>query len=120
MIHNLKDSPYNFRSGIGTFNRRFVLRFIDVNSGSRVSGDNLESNVTAFISEKNLVIEASDNINAVDIYDISGKLISSDIPNEMNRNYSSNFYYAEGVYLVKIKLENGFIATKKLIQNKNR
>ena len=118
VIHNLKDSPYNFRSGIGTFNRRFVLRFIDVNSGSRVSGDNLESNVTAFISEKNLVIEASHHINAVDIYDISGKLISNVILTEQSRNYSTNFYYAEGVYLVKIKLENGFVATKKLIQNK--
>ena len=118
VIHNLKDSPYNFRSGIGTFNRRFVLRFIDINSGSRVSGDNLESNVTAFISEKNLFIEASHHINAVDIYDISGKLISNVILTEQSSNYSANFYYAEGVYLVKIKLENGFVATKKLIQNK--
>ncbi len=120
VIHNLKESPYNFRSGIGTFNRRFVLRFTDINSGSRVATDNLESNVTAFVSEKNLVIEASHNIVAIDIYDISGKLISNVILNEKNHNYTTNFYYAEGVYLVKIKLENGLIATKKLIQNKNR
>jgi hypothetical protein len=74
--------------------------------------------VTAFISEKNLFIEASHHINAVDIYDISGKLISNVILTEQSSNYSANFYYAEGVYLVKIKLENGFVATKKLIQNK--
>jgi hypothetical protein len=120
VIHNLKKSPYNFRSGIGTFDRRFVLRFTDTDSGSRFSNDTLESNVTAFVSEKNLVIEASHNISAIDIYDISGKSISNVILTEKNRSYSTNFYYADGVYLVKIKLENGFIATKKLIQNKNR
>lgn len=120
VIHNLKESPYNFRSGIGTFNRRFTLRFTDISSGARFSADNDESNVTAFVSEKNLVIEASHNITAVDIYDISGKLISNVVLFEKNRNYSTNFYYAEGVYLVKIKLENGFVATKKLIQNKTR
>jgi hypothetical protein len=117
VIHNLKESPYNFRSGIGTFDRRFVLRFTDIISGSRVSTDNLESNVTAFVSEKNLVIEASHNITALSIYDISGKLLSSREIEELIRTYSSNFNYAEGVYFVKVKLENGFVETKKLINN---
>ena len=120
VLHNLKESPYNFRSGIGTFNRRFVLRYIDSNSVARFSADNDESNVTAFVNEENLAIDASHNISAIDIYDISGKSISNVILTQKNRNYTSNFYYAEGVYFVKIKLENGFVATKKLIQNKNR
>jgi hypothetical protein len=119
VLHNLKESPYNFRSGIGTFNRRFVLRYIDSNSVARFSADNDESNVTAFVNEENLTIDASHNISAIDIYDISGKSISNVILTQKNRNYTSNFYYAEGVYFVKIKLENGFVATKKLIQNKN-
>ena len=120
LIHNLKESPYNFRSGIGTYERRFVLRFTDINAGARVSSNNLESNVTAFIEGKNLLIEASQNIDSLDIYDISGKLISHVILNEKNRSYRDNFYYAEGVYFLKVKLENGFVATKKLIQNKNQ
>ena len=119
VIHNLKESPYNFRSGIGTYNRRFVLRFTDSNGETRVSSDTLEPNVNAIIEQRNLVIEASQNITTVDIYDVSGKLIGSDRLVEMSRNYSSNFLYAEGVYLIKIKLENGFIATKKLIHKIN-
>ena len=119
VIHNLKESPYNFRSGIGTYNRRFVLRFTDSNGETRVSSDTLEPNVNAIIEQRNLVIEASQKITTVDIYDVSGKLIGSDRLVEMSRNYSSNFLYAEGIYLIKIKLENGFIATKKLIHKIN-
>ena len=119
VIHNLKESPYNFRSGIGTYNRRFVLRFTDSNGETRVLSDTLEPNVNAIIEQRNLVIEASQNIITVDIYDVSGKLIGSDSLVEMSRNYSSNFLYAEGVYLIKIKLENGYIATKKLIHKRN-
>ncbi|MBK8600714.1 MAG: hypothetical protein IPN80_09360 [Flavobacterium sp.] len=84
VIHNLKKSPYNFRSGIGTFNRRFVLRFIDIDGEARVSTEYLETSVTAIIEQRNLVIEASHNIAAVDIYDISGKLLSAKASIEMS------------------------------------
>jgi hypothetical protein len=117
IIHNLKESPYNFTSSVGKYDDRFVLRYTNVDGGARSSAD-LDPKVTAFISEKNLVIEANQNITSIDIYDISGKLLNTVSLDEKSRHFNSNFYFAEGVYLVKIKLEGGFIAAKKLIQNK--
>ncbi len=119
IIHNLKESPYNFTSGIGKYNNRFVLRFTDIDLATK-SSLNVEPKVTALIADKNLIIEATQNITSVDIYDISGKLLSTFSLDEKSRYFSANFYFAEGVYLVKIKLENGFIAAKKLIQNKKQ
>jgi hypothetical protein len=119
IIHNLKESPYNFTSGIGKYNNRFVLRFTDIELATKLSL-NSEPKVTALIADKNLTIEATQNITSVDIYDISGKLLSTFSLDEKSRYFSANFYFAEGVYLVKIKLENGFIAAKKLIQNKKQ
>jgi GEVED domain/Fibronectin type III domain len=117
VIHDLKQSPYLFTSEVGTFNDRFALRF----TNAALSSDEFDSNqnVIALIYQKNLVIEASQNINTVEIYDITGKLINTTIPKNKSRKISENFSYAEGVYLIKIKLENGYLATKKLIHKMN-
>jgi hypothetical protein len=112
-IHDLKESPYNFTSEIGTFNERFILKFMNTALGT--SDFETNQNIIALIQDKFLIIEASQNIKAIEIYDISGKLISTSKLQDKRKDYKENFYYAAGVYLAKIKLENGFIAIKKLI-----
>ncbi len=71
------------------------------------------------IYQKNLVIEASQYIREVMVYDISGKLINTYIPKNKSMKISENFMYAEGVYLLKVKLENDVIVAKKLIHKLN-
>jgi hypothetical protein len=117
VIHDLKQSPYNFTSEIGTFNDRFVLRY--TNAALSSSEFDTNQNVIALIYQKNLEIEASQNINSIEIYDITGKLISTTILKNKSRQISENFLYAEGVYLIKIKLESGYLVTKKLIHKTN-
>ena len=67
------------------------------------------------IHQKNLIVEASQNIESIAIYDIAGKLIHTYILENKSTKFIENFNHAQGVYVAKIKLKNGFLSIKKLI-----
>lgn len=115
-IHDLKQSPYVFTSGIGTFDNRFVLRYTNELLGiSPVASD---SEASAYLNNEKLVVHASELISEVLLYDISGKLIMTEILELPKTNFETAFNGAEGVYIAKIKFQNGKFSTKKLIQKK--
>jgi len=95
-----------------------ILRYTDA-ATLNTSTYNNNTNVIALIYQKNLVVEASQYIKEVMVYDITGKLINTYIPNNKSMKISENFRYAEGVYLMKVKLENDVIVAKKLIHKMN-
>jgi hypothetical protein len=117
VIHDLKLSPYVFTSGIGTFDDRFVLRYTNELLG--VSNPTLDSQIAAYLSNEKLVIHSCELLSEVSLYDISGKLILTEILEFPKKNFETTFHGAEGVYIAKIKLENGLIVTKKLIHKLN-
>ena len=113
IIHNLKLSPYSFSSEAGTFNDRFLLRYTDTSLDS--SEFDANQNVTAFVFNHELQVKSNKNIVAIELFDISGKLIQKYNPSEVSNTFITRFGFAQGVYLAKIKLENGVEVTKKLI-----
>lgn len=116
IIHDLKQSPYEFTSAIGTFNDRLVLRYTD--TFLSVTNPSLEAGLTAFIIDEKLRIQSSEDIRRIYVYDLTGKLIRSYIPETQDKNFEGGFVFAEGVYMVKIKLQDGSVITKKLINSK--
>ena len=57
-------------------------------------------------------------IHEVDVFDISGKLIQHfnlDIP---RTNFESHLSIAEGIYILKVKLQNEVMVSQKLIYKK--
>ena len=72
----------------------------------------------AFIKDEKLVVEASTKIKQIEVFDIAGKLIENLAINKPTQAIESNFYYAEGIYMLKIKLDNNIMVTKKLINKK--
>jgi hypothetical protein len=115
-IHDLKQSPYVFTSGIGTFDDRFVLRYTNGLLGT--TPITFDSEVSAYLNNEKLVIQASELLSEVSLYDISGKLILTEILEYPKTNFETTFNGAEGVYIAKIKFQNGKFSTKKLIQKK--
>jgi len=112
VIHDLKQAPYSFATASGTFDDRFVLRFT-----STALGTNHPENIvglTAFIKNSKLFVEAGETIERISIYDISGKLIKTYIPENSDREFEGEFPFAEGIYLSKIKLQSGIVITSKL------
>ena len=115
-IHDLKQSPYVFSSEIGAFSNRFVLRYTDETLS--VTNNEMSYGLIAFIKDEKLVVEASTKIKQIEVFDIAGKLIENLAINKPTQAIESNFYYAEGIYMLKIKLDNNIMVTKKLINKK--
>ncbi len=118
ITHNLKESPYTFRSESGNFDNRLILKFQESLLGT--STFNSDQNIVAFTEAAKLIVEASGFINQIEIFDMSGKLLSNAILTDQKSTYQQDFYFAEGVYLLKIRLDNGFVASKKLIHKKGK
>lgn len=115
VIHDLKQSQYSFTSAAGNFNTRFVLRFTNATLG--VKDLNAAVGLIAIIADQKLDVQASENIQSISIYDITGKLIIDFTPKNASKKFSSEFIYADGIYIAKFKLENGAIETRKLINS---
>lgn len=108
---NLDDTPYEFVSNeIQSLNR-----FEIVYQSAALGNTNFELN-TVFASINNQVIKISASlpITGVSIYDISGRLVNTFKVNELLET-SNSFNYASGIYIAKVKMNNGEIATVKLI-----
>jgi len=116
VIHDLKLSAYSFTSEIGRFNDRFVLRYTDATLG--VTRPDVPIGVVAIISNEKLMVQASENIKQIQVFDLTGKLIRTYNPDVMSKNFESDFIFAEGIYLAKIKLESDAVADAKLINNR--
>ncbi len=113
IIHNLKLSPYSFSSEAGTFNDRFLLRYTDTFLDT--SEFDANQSVIAFIFNHEFQVKSNQNIIAIELFDISGKLIQKYNPSEVSNKFITRFGFAQGVYLAKIKLDNGIEVTKKVI-----
>lgn len=114
VYHNLADGGYTFTSNSTELNSRFQVVYQD----AALSNTDFESNnVIATINNQSLKIVASLPITNVAIYDISGRLVT-DIKVGNQLEVTNAFHFSEGIYIAKIKLENGAIATQKLINKK--
>jgi hypothetical protein len=112
IIHDLKQSPYEFTSDIGTFNNRFVLRY----ANSTLGTDNPNSKIssTALIFNKKIMVHAAKKIKKIEIYDMTGKLIKEYTPKMSVQFFEDDFSFAQGIYLAKVRFENDSISTQKL------
>lgn len=111
IIHDLRQEPYSFVGVSGNYENRFILRYTD---GTLGINDVSAYDLSAFINHQKLFANASQNIQAIIIYDVSGKRIVTYIPKEKSRTFTDSFDFAKGVYFAKITLESGLIFTKKI------
>ena len=115
VIHNIKESPYNFTTQAGTFNDRFVLRYT---SGSLGTGDFKSSENSILISkDKNeLKIKSElENIKRVTVFDLIGKKVFDKEAVNSNEFRTSNITLNKQTVIVKVTLTNGQIISKKVI-----
>ncbi|TDP58885.1 T9SS sorting signal type C domain-containing protein [Flavobacterium dankookense] len=115
IIHNLKENPYHFTSIKGTFDDRFVIRYT-TNSLDNQNFENIKNSVVVASNDRDLTIKSYlENLDQVTIYDVLGRQLyySKDIQNKdlIITNVSSS----NQSLIVKIKLQNGQIVTKKIV-----
>jgi hypothetical protein len=115
IIHDLKQAPYSFTSNYGTYDNRFVLRYTN-ESLSNDDFDALDHNVVVSTRNGEMTINSYiENLDEVTVYDILGRqlLQAKNIAN--NVFVTSNITTSQQALLVKIKLANGTIVTRKII-----
>ncbi len=115
IIHDLKQAPYNFASTYGTFDERFVLRYENsiLSNNTFVNAENQVSIATK--DSKINIVSNTQNIKQIEVFDILGRKIFNN--NQVNDKTftTTNFLAKNQTLIVKIKLENDEIVTRKII-----
>lgn len=111
IYQNLSNGPYNFTSNSAQLQGRFEIVYQE--AALETAGFDT-TNVIATLSNQALKITASLPISNVAVYDIAGRLVTN-LAIDNQQQVNQPFLFANGVYIVKIKLNNGATATQKLL-----
>ncbi|WP_394775696.1 T9SS sorting signal type C domain-containing protein [Flavobacterium sp.] len=114
-IHDLTAGNYTFKTAIGTFTDRFVLRYTNKTLGI---GDveNPDNNLLVSVKDKVIkVTSTKESIKQVTIFDITGKLLYDKNKVGTTELQLQNLPFSNQVLLVKVILENDSATTKKII-----
>ena len=109
---NLKQGSYTFDATKGIDENRFEIVY---QSESTLTTQNLtKSNVQIYRENNDFILKSSaKTINEVEVYEMSGKLVQRQLPKSKNAIISSSSLL-DGIYIVKLILENGEVVTKKI------
>lgn len=111
-VHDLKASPYRFTVTAGDVKDRFILRYTDQQL-SVVERQRKET--FAFVKNAQLHVSALKNIDAIVVYDLTGKkLMDYDISGNSD-SVAVPFQFSKGVYMTVITLENTGSVAKRVI-----
>jgi hypothetical protein len=107
-------SDYTFSSDAAVTNNRFEIVY--QNAALNNPGFE-EAKAIAYIKNGTLSVVASLGIQSIEIYDVTGRKVTS-IKGDGSTSSTATFNFSEGIYIAKIKMNNGAIATKKLSNKK--
>ncbi len=115
IIHDLKQSAYSFTTNYGMFNDRFVLKYINtfLANDTFVNAEN-----AVLISTKDskiLVASNKEKIKSVQVFDLLGRNIYDNQSVNTKSIATDNLAIKNQVLIVKTKLENGEVVTKKIM-----
>ncbi|WP_179334037.1 T9SS type A sorting domain-containing protein [Winogradskyella costae] len=113
VTHDLRASPYTFTGEAGEFNDRFVLRYTP--SITLSVNENTVSNTFAYVSNAMFHVKSDSNLESIEIFDMNGKKIINYTIEDHTNSFDTQFAFANGIYIAAIKLDNGSVVTKKLI-----
>jgi hypothetical protein len=114
-VTNLKETKYNFTTTVGTFDERFLLRFMP--TGSLNNDTFTAQNVLVYKNEQNnfVITTGNQTMSRVKIFDTRGRLINE----QKNINANQATLYAgetNQVLLLQITTDTGITVTKKVIR----
>ncbi len=115
ITHDLKQSEYNFAvTGEGNYSERFTLQF----TNSTLAIDNLElnNNFVVVNEDDNLLIKSNTVINQIKVFDITGRLLIEQKPNESEFRINTLNIRKGTVLILNTVFENGAEISKRAIK----
>ncbi|WP_458628165.1 T9SS type A sorting domain-containing protein [Winogradskyella sp. PC D3.3] len=113
VIHNLRTSPYTFTGEVGEFNDRFILRY--TTSVTLSVNENVASDTFAYVSNAMFYVKSNSKLDSIEIFDMNGKQLINYTINDNTNSFDTQFSFAKGIYIAAIKLDNGSVVTKKIL-----
>lgn len=108
---DLSTENYTFSSDTTLLNERFEIVY---QNNTLHNTDYYANEIGIVLNDGRFSAKSLIGMESLEFYDITGRKLET-INAENKNEISTPFYHAQGIYLVKIKLENGSIATKKMI-----
>lgn len=105
-------NSYTFTSGIVNNSDRFRLHFGTMASGVE---ENASNSVAIYAYSNNIYINTPQSNSLVEVYDILGNLVYSQLSKSGMNTVSANF--GSGIYMVKVQ-SNGNVKTEKVVISK--
>lgn len=114
-IHDIKNSPYNFTSAVGTFDNRFEIVYKQETLG--INNPKFDSNsVVIYKKDKEIFINAGiASISQLKVFDIQGRMIYENKNINKTDAIIKNLPPAEQVLIVQVILLDGNIVSKKVV-----
>lgn len=113
--HNLSHSAYSFNTTVGTFNNRFVLKYISSTLGANNAALDLSQVIVAKIDQSIFIKSNNKQIEKVQIFDLLGRLIFEENKLETNEYEVSDIVQSHQALIIKLILENGLVINRKII-----
>ena len=113
--YNLANGNYSFNSEIGTFDNRFEIIYTIEALGTDTP-QLTKDEVVVFQNNKELSINAPQNIESVVIYDLLGKVLYQNAKVD-NNEFTTTLNTQQQVAIVMVTLENNQVVSKKIMIN---
>lgn len=114
IIHDLRENPYSFNATAGVINDRFVLRY----NGNALGNPDFEpvNAISLSANHGQMTIKSSvETIQEVTVFDLLGRQLFN-VKSIGSKDFTtSNITISQQALIVKIKLENGTIITRKIV-----
>ncbi len=115
ITHDLKQAEYSFAvTGEGNYAERFTLQF--TNSTLAVENLKLNNDFVVVNEDDNLLIKSNTVINQIKVYDITGRLLVDEKPNESEFRINTLNIRKGTVLILNTTFENGAEISKKAIR----
>jgi len=115
VTHALKDSAYSFSAVPGTFNDRFVLKFVNTTLGNE-HPEAVANGILVYNNKSSINIKSAlETLKEVTIYDLLGRVVYENKNLSQKEFTVSNVVMNEQVLVVKVKLENGTTVSRKIV-----
>jgi|GEM_PF-1201543 len=116
IVHDLKASAYSFASVAGTFNERFVLRFLPSETLGNPDHENIANGVILYQENGKIMIKSQlEALEQVTVYDLLGRNVFDKANIGQNEFGIQNVVMNEQPLIVKIRLANGQVVNKKIV-----
>jgi hypothetical protein len=115
LTHDLKQAPYTFFTNYGTFNDRFILKYQDLNLNNTTFVDDKNALKIAVNDGKINVYSIQETILSIHVFDVLGRNIFENQSINAKTFTIDNLTSRNQALIIKLKLENGEIITRKVV-----